>query len=151
MAQIENPRKQFQFTVIVAGLNPFLCQEVKSPDTEFDTAEHGDAGFLVKTAGIKKFGKLTISKICPADDVDTFFYDWQKDILSTNQGGGLLPSEYKQSIMIEEYSSDGVTVLERKTYEGCWPDKVNGKDFNRKGSENTIQMIEFNLDQGDID
>lgn len=148
-AKIANPRKQFQFQITIPGLNPFLCQIVKAPDTEFDTVEHGDTGWLVKTAGLKKFGKLTIEKICPADDVDTYFFDLQNQILNTDQGGGLLPSDYKMPILVEEYSSDGVTVLERNTYRGCWPDKVNGKDFSRKGSENTIQMIEFNVDQAD--
>lgn len=149
MAHVDNPRKQFQFTVIIPGLNPFLCQEVKSPDSDFDEVEHGDTGFFVKTAGMKKIGKLSISKICPADGTDKFMKNWQRRILQTDQGGGQFPSQYKLPILIEEYSSDGRTVINRETYRGCWPQKINGKDFNRKGSENTVEAIEFSVDQDD--
>lgn len=149
MAKVDNPRKQFQFTIIIPGLNPFLCQDVKTPDAEFDAVEHGDTGFLVKTAGMKKIGKLVINKISSGENVDTFFRDWQSDIFQTDQGGGALPSQYKKPIMVEEYSSDGITVIGRYVYRGCWPQKINGKDFNRKGSENTIESIDFEVDQDD--
>lgn len=149
MAKVQNPRKQFQFQIILPGLNPFLAQEVKTPDAEFDEAEHGDTGFLVKTAGLKKIGNLTISKICPADFLDRFFKNWQSNILQTDLGGGQLPSVYKIPVMIEEFSSDGVTVINRELYRGCWPKKINGKDLNRKGSENTIESIELCVDQDD--
>jgi hypothetical protein len=78
MAKVDNPRKQFQFTIIIPGLNPFLAQDVKLPDAEFDAAEHGDTGYLVKTAALKKIGDITISKIMPADGLDRFFRAWQK-------------------------------------------------------------------------
>ena len=57
--KVANPRKQFQFGIILPGLDPFLCQKVKSPDLEFEVAEHGDTNFLVKTAGILKVGMVT--------------------------------------------------------------------------------------------
>lgn len=149
MAKVANPRKQFQFNIVILGLNPFLAQEVKSPDIEFDNTEHGDTGFLVKTAGIKKVTALTISKICPADSLDSYFRSWQNRILQTDIGGGQLPSQYKVPILIEEYSSDGVTVVDRHLYRGCWPQKINGKDFNRRGSDNTVESIDFSVDQPD--
>jgi hypothetical protein len=149
MARVANPRKQFQFNIIIPGLNPFLCQEVKTPDADFDSVEHGDAGFLVKTAGMKKIGKMTIGKICQADATDRYFKDWQADIMTTDFGGGQLPSEYKKPVMVEELSSDGITVINRDVYRGCWPQKINGKDFNRKGSDNTVENIEFEVDQDD--
>lgn len=147
MAKVQNPRKQFQFTIIIPGLNPFLAQEVKMVDVDLDSAEHGDTNFLVKTAGIKKLGQLQVNKICPADSTDTYFRGWQKRIQNTATGGGQLPSQYKVAILVEEYSADGVTVIERTTYIGCWPKKVNGKDLNRKGSDNTVQQIEFEVDE----
>lgn len=149
MAQVANPRKQFQFTIIIPGLNPFLAQEVKMPDADYDTVEHGDTGYMVKTAGMKKIGPLNINKISPADSTDTYFRDWQTRILQTDQGGGQLPSQYKVPILVEEYSSDGITVVERYLFRGCWPQKLNGKDLNRKGSDNTMQSIDFQVDQDD--
>lgn len=146
-AKIPNPRKQFQFTIILPGLNPFLAQEVKQPDVDFDVQEHGDTNFDVKTAGKKKIGMLTVNKIAPADGIDTFFRTWANQIQNTLLGGGALPSNYKRTIMVEEYSNDGVTVLERHIYSGCWPSKINGKDLSRKGSDNTTQSIEFCVDE----
>lgn len=147
MAKIQNPRKQFQFTILIPGLNPFLAQEVETPDVEFDATEHGDVGFFVKTAGMKKFTMLKVSKIKAADSTDTFIKDWQKQIFDTQQGGGDFPSNYKVTILVEEYSNDGETVIERHEYDGCWPMKANGISLNRKGSENTIETIEFCVDE----
>jgi phage tail-like protein len=146
-AKIPNPRKQFQFNIIIPGFNPFLAQEVKLPDVDFDIQEHGDTNYDVKTAGKKKIGTLTVSKICPADNPgDTQFRQWGKDIQNTDTGGGQAPSQYKRTIIVEEYANDGLTVVERHILKGCWPNKINGKELNRKGSDNTMQTIEFCVD-----
>jgi hypothetical protein len=147
MAKIENPRKQFQFNILIPGLNPFLAQEVDTVDVEFDPVEHGDVGFLVKTAGLKKIGMLKVSKIMQADSTDTFMNDWALQIFDTRLGGGDLPSNYKKTILVEQYSNDGVTVIERFEYDGCWPQKINGISLSRKGSDNTVQSIEFCVDE----
>lgn len=146
MAQIENPRKQFQFTIIIPGMNPWLAQEVDTPDGEFDIAEHGDAGHLIKTAGLRKIGQLTVNKISVADGPDNTFDNWADQILDFNTGGGAPPSVYKKPILIEQYANDGVTVIKRKIYNGAWPQKINGEKLNRKGSENTTNSVEFCID-----
>jgi phage tail-like protein len=146
-AKIPNPRKQFQFNIIIAGLNPFLVQEVKSPDVDFDVTEHGDTNFDVKTAGRKKLGTITITKIFHAQFPELEFRNWSRDIQNTMTGGGQPPSQYKRSVIIEEYSNDGRTVIERQTYMGCWPSKINGKDLSRRGSDNTTQAIELQVDE----
>lgn len=148
-AKISNPRKHFQFTILIPGLNPFLAQEVKLPDVDFDIVEHGDTNFDVKTAGKKKMGQLTVNKIKPADSLDIYMKLWQKRIQNSKTGGGELPSQYKATIAVLEYSNDGQTVIERHTYTGCWPQKRNGIDLNRKGSENTTESIEFCVDEDD--
>lgn len=149
MAQVNNPRKQFQFGVFIPGFNEFLAQEVKLPDIEFDIATHGDIGFEVKTAALKKIGMLVVNKISPNDQPDDDFNDWQLEIFDTLSGGGALPQDYKRDIIIEEYSNDGITVVQRHQYIGCWPQKINGHDLNRKGSDNTVTSIEFCIDEVD--
>ena len=146
-AKIPNPRKQFQFNIIIAGLNPFLVQEVKTPDEDHDVVEHGDTNFDVKTAGKKKISTLTITKIFRADFPEYDFKNWARDIQNTLTGGGLPPSQYKRAIIVEEYGNDGRTVIDRTTYTGCWPSKINGKDLSRRGSDNTTQSIEFQVDE----
>lgn len=147
MAKVSNPRKQFQFNIIIPGINPFLVQEVKTPDIDHDVVEHGDTNFLVKTAGMKKIGTLTISKLAPIIGLDIAIRVWGNEVQNTISGGGQLPDIYKRPIIVEQYAADGLTVVERWTYEGCWPSKINGYDFSRKSSDNSMQTIEFCVDR----
>lgn len=145
--KVPNPRKQFQFTIIIPGIDPFLAQEVKLPDEEFDVTEHGDTNFDVKTAGKIKYTTLTVTKIFPSTSLDNYTRDWRRRIQNTITGGGQLPSQYKVTAIVEEYGADGVTVIERHIYNGVWPSKINGKELSRRGSDNTVQSIEFCVDE----
>lgn len=147
MAQIANPRKQFNFTITIAGLNPFLAQEVTIPEQSFDITEHGDTNFLVKTGGIKKFGKIIISKISRATGPDNWLNNWMTEVQDTAFGGGLLPSVYKRNVVIEQFSNDGVTVINRWSCFGCWPSKRDGVDLKRTGSDNTLEKFELEVDE----
>lgn len=149
MAQVSNPRKDFNFQISIIGLNPFLAQQVKLPDQELDVAEHGDVNYDVKTAGRKKIGMMTVEKIFPSDELDTFIRGWMNDIQSQKTGGGQLPSQYKRSALVQQYAPDGVTVLEQWELDGIWPQKANGINFNRRSSENVMQSIEFCVDEID--
>jgi len=150
MAKIANPRKQFQFNISVPGLNPWLAQKVRLPDLEIDMVEHGDTNFIVKTAGIKKTGTLNIEKISPADGIDSYVWDWMRQIQDTDFGGGDLPSNYKVDLIVEQYSNDGVTVIGRWLLIGCWPQKVNGIEYDRTGSNNTVESIDFCVDRMEL-
>lgn len=117
------------------------------PDVEFDMATHGDTNFEVKTAGMKKLSHMTISKISPVDAPDNTFRNWSLQIQDTKTGGGLLPSQYKRTCVVQHYAPDGVTVVEQWEFDGAWPQKINGLEFNRKSSENSIQSIELCIDE----
>lgn len=147
MAKINNPRKLFQFSVTIPGVQPFLVQTIKLPDYELETDEHGDTNYKVKTAGMVNLGLLSLSKICDATPfVDTFIWNLMKSIQNQELGGGALPSVYKFPIMIEQFGPDGITVLQRWTYLGGWPKRINGVEFNRAQSGNTIEAIDFEVD-----
>lgn len=146
MAIISNPSKVFQFNIIIPGLNPFLCQKVNSPDVEFDITEHGDTNHLIKTAGLKKVGQLTIEKISSNTQLDLFAAQWQGLIGSFLTGGGVIPTIYKKDIVIQQTGPDRVTVTKTWLCKGCWPQKRNGVDFDRKSSDNSIEKIEFCVD-----
>lgn len=148
-AKIANPRKAFQFTVYIPGLNPFLCQELTLPDIELEQVEHGDTNFDVKTAGRKKVSNLRLSKIAQSTEVDQFVYNWMRRIQNTLIGGGDLPDMYKRPILVEQYANDGITVIERHQLEGCWPQKVNGVNYSRTASQNTVYELEFSVDDAD--
>lgn len=147
MAQIENPRKLFQFNVIMPGLNPFAAQKAKLPDIDFDITEHGDAGFLVKTAGLPKLGKFQLDKISPSDILDEFIWNWAKQIYDFRTKIRGIPSIYKKRALVEQYDNSGLVVIKNWPLIGCWPSKINGIEFSRTSSENTVESIEFECDE----
>jgi phage tail-like protein len=147
MANIANPRKQFQFSITAPGLNPFLAQKVTIPGFDIDVVEHGDTNFKVKTGGIHNFGKITIEKISTALGPDNWLANWMSEVQNVILGGGLLPSIYKRTITIEQFSNDGLTIINRWICYGCWPSKRDGISLDRTSSENTMESIELETDQ----
>ena len=147
MANIANPRKQFNFSVSTPGLNPFLAQKVTIPGFEIDITPHGDTNFDVKTGGRHKFENIMIDKISSATAPDNYIWDWMQEIQDVFVGGGLLPSIYKRTVEIQQFSTDGITVLNRWRCFGCWPCKINGVEFDRLGSDNTMESFELCVDQ----
>lgn len=50
-------------------------------------------------------------------------------------GGGLVPSEYWETAIVNELAEDGVSVLNTWLLEEVWPCKVTGLDLDRMASE----------------
>jgi len=147
MAIITNPRKSFQFSIFVAGMNPFLAQEVESPDVETEIVLHGDTNFDVKTGGRIKYGLLKVKKIATAYGPDNFFWDWHTQVMNVFTGGGFPPPVYWRSISVIEFAIDGITPINSETYLNCWPHKRAGKNWKRTASENTMEDIEFAVER----
>jgi len=147
MAQVANPRKQFNWSISSPGVNAFLCQKVTIPDFEIDVVEHGDYNFDVKTGGRHKYGSLMIEKIATAVTSDTYIWTWMQEIQDVFIGGGVLPTLYKRTMQIDQFDLSGILVLNSWVCYGCWPSKINGVEFNRLGSENTLESIEIQVDQ----
>jgi hypothetical protein len=123
-------------------------QTVKLPDYDIETDEHGDTNYKVKTGGMVSFGMLSLSKICDATPfLDSFIWTQMRTIQDVDLGGGALPSVYKTAILVEQYGPDGLTVVQRWTLTGCWPKRVNGVEFNRAQSGNTIESIDWEIDK----
>lgn len=147
MANIANPRKQFNFSIFAAGLNPFLAQKVTIPEVSVDVVDHGDTNFDVKTGGRKKYGPLIIEKIATAVGPDNWVESWLNQVQNEFLGGGFLPILYKRTLSIDQFSNDGVTIINQHICFGCFPSKRNGVELNRRGSDNTLESIELQVDQ----
>ena len=148
MAKIYNTRKMFQFSITIPGIATFLVQTVKLPDYDIETDEHGDSNHKVKTGGMVSYGMFSISKICDATPfIDSFVWAEMALIQDVFIGGGTLPSAYKRNIIVEQYAPDGQTVIQRWLLIGCWPKRINGVEFNRAQSGNTIESIDWELDK----
>lgn len=147
MANIENPRKQFNFTIGIPGVNPFLCQDVDLPDIEIDVVAHGDTNYDVKTGGRKKISSMKIKKLIPAESSDTWLFDYLNRIQDEYLGGGELPSQYKLNVTVTEYSTDNQTIINRWICEGWWPNKLSGQQLRRMNSDNSMEDFEAQVDR----
>lgn len=149
MAKITNPRKGFNFTILIAGVtfNSFLAQKVTIPDREVEVAEHGDTNHDIKTGGRVKFGNISIEKIMTTSGSDNYFEDWMASIADPLIGGGLTPSFYKRVITITELAEDGFSPINTWVCNGCWPSKRNAIQLDRQSSDNTIESLELCVDE----
>lgn len=144
-AKVSNPRKKFLFSVTFAKhpINSYLAQKVTLPDIEVEMVPHGDINRDVKTAGRVTVGDLVIEKLCTTSGSDTWVWDWIAACQDTIAGGGLVPSEYWETITVNELAEDGVSVLNTWILDEVWPKKVNGLELDRTASDNTIEHVEF--------
>lgn len=148
MAQIENPRKKYNFSVQIAPLpiNPFLVQKVTIPEKNIEVVEHGDVNYSVKTGGRATYGNITLEKLMITDGADNYMWDWAASVSDSIIGGGLVPSQYKRVLVITELAEDGTSILNTWVCTGCWPSKINGQDLDRVSSENSMESIELCVD-----
>lgn len=146
-AKIRNPRKKFLFSIQFPKhpINPYLCQKVSLPDVSIDQVEHGDVNRSVKTAGLVKVGNMTLEKLVVTSGSDTWFWDWMMACQDMLQGGGLVPSDYWETMIVNELAEDGKTILNSWLLQEVWPCKNDGLDFDRTASENTLEKLEFSV------
>ena len=76
---------------------------------------------------------------------DTWLWDWLMSVQDLLLGGGLTPSEYWETVLINELAEDGVSILNSWTCTEVWPTRVNGQELDRMSSDNTIEEIEFSV------
>lgn len=146
-AKVKNPRKSFlfQITFVNHPINPYLFQSVDLPEVSVEQVEHGDINRSVKTGGRVSVGNLTVRKLMTTSGSDTWLWDWLNSVQDQILGGGLTPSEYWETIRIDELAEDGVSILDSHICEEVWPQKLNGQTLDRMSSDNSIEEIEFSV------
>lgn len=146
-AKIKNPRKVFLFQIIFTKhpINAYLFQKATIPEVSVEEVEHGDVNRSVKTAGRVSVGTLTVSKLETTSGSDTWLWDWLMSVQDMLLGGGLTPSQYWETVQINELAEDGVSILNSWICEEVWPTRLNGQDLDRMSSDNTIEEIEFSV------
>lgn len=150
-AKVKNPRKKFLWSInfVKHSINPYLCQKCTLPDISIEQVTHGDVNRDVKTAGRVSIGSLTVEKLLTTSGSDTWIWDWLFSCQDHIIGGGLVPSDYWETISVNELAEDGKTVLNTHILTEVWPTQIEGLDLDRMASENTIERIEFSV--GTID
>lgn len=146
-AKVSNPRKQFlwQLSFIKHPVDAYLFQKIKMPDISVDQVVHGDINRDVKTAGRVKIGNMTASKLSTTDGSDTWVHDWLMSCQDVTLGGGLVPKQYWETVLVTELAEDGISILNAWTCGEVFPVSVNGLSLDRLSSENTIEEIEFSV------
>jgi phage tail-like protein len=147
MAQIANTRKVFQFVVEVAGLNQFEVQTVELPEIEVEAVEHGDTNHSIKTAGRITTGDMTFEKVRPLPQTDKWAWEWLNTAQDPFTGGGSLPLNHKQIIIVKEMDTTQTTTINSWYLEGCWVKKVSQSKMDRMSSDNIIETIIFSVDR----
>jgi phage tail-like protein len=147
MANVSNPHKKFQFSIFLFGMNPFLAQKVTTAGRAIDQVEHGEGNHVIKTAGMVKLENVTVEKISNASLPDKLIWAWITLIQNEITGGGAIPEVYKKGFQIQKLATDMVTPIGTWNYLGAWPCKINGTELDRVSSDNTIESIEFSVDQ----
>ncbi len=152
-----NPRKAFNFRISFPNqptLPVFACQTVTIPDETVEQIEHGTGNSRIKTAGQYIAGEATIGMIIPASKAivspdlnpNNFFRNWQRSAQDPILGGGSDPFFYKRTTLVEELANDGATVLNSYLLVGAWPTKINGREYSRTESNNTVETVELSTD-----
>ena len=146
-AKVKNPRKQFlwQITFVNHPINSYLFQEVNLPEVTVEQVSHGDVNRDVKTGGRVSVGNLTARKLKTTSGSDTWLWDWLNSVQDMILGGGLTPSEYWETVRVDELAEDGVSILNSWICEEVWPSRLNGQPLNRMSSDNTMEEIEFSV------
>lgn len=147
MAQIKNPRKGFLFRITFPShpINPYLFQSITKPEISIEQVAHGDINRDVKTGGRVVVGNFTASKLETTSGSDTWLNDWISSVQDMILGGGLTPSQYWETMVVDELAEDGVSILNSNVYYEVWPCKVNGQTLDRMSSDNLIDEIEFSV------
>jgi hypothetical protein len=153
---VKNPKKQFNFRISIPkdpSLPIFSCQEVKLPDFEIDEDEHGEGNLTIKTAGMVKISKATLSRIMPSSPaqinaslLSKYFFDWAGLAQNILIGGGSDEGAYKRDVLIYELANDGITVLNTSVLTGAWVSKINGRAYKRAESGNLVEEVELSVD-----
>lgn len=146
-AKVNNPRKKFLWSIQFTEhpVNTYLFQNVTLPEITIEQVSHGDINRDVKTAGRISVGNLTASKLETTDGSDVWLWAWLNSCQNLTLGGGLVPSEYWTTCIVNELAEDGVSVLNSWICSEVWPTRVNGQELDRMSSDNTIEEIEFSV------
>jgi len=141
-----NPRKLFRFAIECDGLETAYVQKCKIPKTEVKVAKHGEGPFIISTASKVEFGHVELDCLKPAESSAVWWKDWLALVINLNDGSMGTPDIYKKNITINEYSSDGVTIVDSWEIDGCFPVEIDPSELDKIGEGNAIDKIKLSCD-----
>lgn len=147
MAKVANPRKVFNYKVEINGFDQFEIQSVKLPTKEVEIVKHGDTNYDVKTGGRITTGEMVFTRLMPVTNSDTVGWNWLALVQDDFAGGGVLPSVYKQDMVLKEMDTTGLVTVNSWIIEGAFPTKLEYSDFDRMKSDNMTEKMTLSVDR----
>lgn len=146
-AKVKNPRKGFMWQLVFVKhpIDAYLFQQIQLPEITVEQVSHGDINREVKTGGRVMVGNMTAQKLETTSGSDTWLWDWMMSVQDLQLGGGLVPPQYWETVMVNELAEDGVSILNSWICEEVWPTRLNSQTLDRMSSDNTIEEIEFSV------
>lgn len=139
--------KVFNFKIEIAGIDQFLIQDVKVPEVEIGSVEHGATNYNIKTAGGVSYSDAELQKIVPADGGDKWAWGWLIEAQNTDTGTGKLPKDYYKDVIFKVCDPTG-KAIETYLWEGCWVKKIGTSNFKRGNqSENVIETVTLSVNK----
>jgi phage tail-like protein len=129
-----DPLRNFRFRLEIGGINEAHFSEVTGFDTTTDVIDYreGDEPTHVrKLPGLTKYGNVTLKRGV-TDSMD--LYNWYKDVVA-----GKIRRETVAIIALNEEGKDAA----RFQITDAWPSKYDPMDFNAKGNDVGIEMLEL--------
>lgn len=141
-AQPVDPRKTFNFAIEIDGLEVALVEKCNIPTLEAGIVEQSSAGtpHVQKTAGRITVGEITLEKVMPANEADTWAYQWlTSEVRNPRTGATNGADSYKKTISIIHYGNSN-NVIDKWVCYGVWPSKI---EYNTgDASQNNEKVME---------
>ena len=142
------PRTKNKFLIEIDGLDAALSESVKIPDFELGEMEHTAPGQTQPTkyaSGKAKFGDIEIKKIMPANDTDTWAYDWITSAIDPATFEHGPPQNYKKDIQIHHLNGQGA-IIQTWNVIGAWCKKIAYDEQATSDEDKMLQNVTLACD-----
>jgi len=132
--QRNDPYRNFRFRVEIDGIQQAGFSECTGFDTTSDVIEYREGNEVTtvrKLPGLTKYANISL-KWGITDSMD--LYNWRKNIID-----GKVERKNIAIIAIDEAGND----KSRWEISNAWPSKYDPPDFNAKGNDVAVEMVEI--------
>lgn len=147
--QYQNPRLGSRFKIEVDGCPAWLVRKVQLPNLKLGVAEHASGGqhYNVGTATAVSYSELTLEKIMPQDEADTWAYDWLRSCIDPATGIAGLPKDYKKNLVIHHINGQD-EVIETFEFDGGFPIAIDyGANDALNKDDLILESVTFRVDR----
>lgn len=140
---VEDPLKVFRFILEIDGFARAGFMECTGLERTTEVAEYregGDNETPKKSAGLSKFGDVTLKRGQVLDEGQNDFYNWAQEVHNVSSLGGT-QRDYRRDVDIVQFERGGLEVARWRLHES-WPNRFKPfGDLNALGNDNSIEEL----------